>query len=201
MKTSIEKNIVGFALFAAALFSLGLALPTIHNNINDPNLIVYFNHDEGMQMDLAWYYYSGVKRPSLQFEADYGLELFYLAALARMALSRFINFEPVTLILILRWIHLIAWILSFIMLARLVTRHFNAKWMAAVAVGLLAVRPGFASLCDNTKPEPLILLLTLAGMDYAMRLIEPEKRRRSLLFAIFFSVAAFLVKYAGIFLL
>ena len=95
------------------VLALMACLPCIYRNIEDPNLIVYFSQDEGHLMDHAWFYYTGQKRDSFQFETDYGLELIYLAGLSRAVLSKFILFTPVIFILILRWLNVIFWVASY----------------------------------------------------------------------------------------
>lgn len=197
----MEKRI--FWLFFGLIcgLTLFLALPTINDNISDPNMIVYFNHDEGQLMDVIWYYYTGTKRDSFQIEADYGLEMRYLADFGRLVLTRFTLITPGLFVLILRWIHLAAWLMSFLALWRLVKRHFMYGWEALLAVSLLAVRPAFAYLCNNLKPEPLVLLLSIFGLDYTLRIIDTPFRRKNLYIAIAFASLAFLVKYAGLFLL
>lgn len=189
------------ALAAVCGLTLLLAIPTINNNIDDPNMIVYFNTDEGGQMDLIWSYYSGERRKSFQWDFDYGLEMLYLANFARSVLSHFIPFTPGTFVLILRWFHLLAWIFSFFALWHLVRYHFGNGWQPGLAVTLLAVRPAFAYFSNNMKPEPLVLCIMLIGLDYTLRIIKEPFKWRNLLIAIACASIAFLVKYAGFFLL
>lgn len=201
MKNKISINsaawLVLIAVCAANLFT---ALPIIGNNINDPGLIAYFNHDEGYIMDLLWYYYSGQKSPSYQYDRDYGLEFRYLSDFARIVLSKFFAITPGTFVLILRWLNLITWILSIIALWFLMRRHFGPAWYTPAAVLLLGTSPAFAALCGNSKPDSLTLLLMLIGLHYALRITESP--RPVLVFAAaVFASAAFLVKYVGIFLL
>lgn len=185
----------------ACIFSLLLTLPTINNNINTPNRIAYFNADEGGLMDVVWLYYSGEKRESFQWDFDYGLEMVYLADFARSILSRFIDFTPGIFVLILRWIHLLAWVFSFFALWCLVNRHFKSEWQAALCVALLATRPAFAYFSNNLKPEPLVLLIMIMGLNYTLRVIEEPSKKNNLIIAVICAVLAFLVKFAGLFLL
>jgi len=196
------KKIVTYSLLVfISLATLLLALPTINDNIDKPNLIPYFNSDEGGLMDLMWSYYSGEKRNSFQWDADYGLEMVYLAGFSRLFLSSFMRITPGTLILMLRWLHLAAWIASFFVLFRLVIRHFASTWQAILVVVLLAVRPAFAYLQNTAKPEPLVLLLMLLGLDYSLRIVEGFRAYRYLLIATSCAALAVLIKYAGVFLL
>lgn len=188
-------------LIFACIFTLSLALPTIANNVDDPNMIVYFNNDEGGQMDIIWLYYSGEKRPSFQWDFDYGLLMLYLADFSRLFLSYFVHLTPGMFVLILRWIYLLAWIASFFALWRFVGYHFGNSWQAVLAVILLLVRPAFAYFSNNLKPEPLVVLIMIVGLDYTLRIIDNPFKRANLLIAIFCAAAAFLVKYAGGFLL
>ena len=71
-------------LVAVCAGVLLLAAPAMNYNIGDPNMIVYFNADEGGLMDEVWWYYSGAKLPSFQWDFDYGLEMKYLADIARV---------------------------------------------------------------------------------------------------------------------
>ena len=168
------------ALGLAWSASLALVLPTIGKHIGDPNRIVYFNADEGGQMDLVWWNYSGVKRDSFQWEYDYGLELVYLADLARLALSRVMTVRPGTFVLILRWVHLLSWLLALGAFWRFIGCHFGRGWRQAVGVLLLATRPAFAYFSNNLKPEPLVLLLIIAGLDATLRLLDPSTRAPAL---------------------
>ncbi len=130
----LRKIIYWLPLAVACAFALILAVPTIANNTGDPNMITYFNADEGGLMDKIWYYYSGKYSDSYQWDFDYGLEMVYLADLARFGFSRFMEFTRGTFVLILRWLHLMAWICALIALWRLVSRHFGRGWRPALAV-------------------------------------------------------------------
>lgn len=196
------KKIIAYSLLILiSLTTLLLTLPTINDNVDKPNLIPYFNSDEGGLTDLLWSYYSGEKRKTFQWDADYGLEMVYLADFSRLFLSSFMRITPGVLILMLRWLHLAAWIASFFVLFRLVMRHFGSALQAILAVALLAVRPAFAYLQLNTKPEPLVLLIMLIGLDYSLRMVGGKKPYQHLFIAVCCAVLATLVKYAGIFLL
>ena len=200
-RNSSVKNMLSWlpliTICAAVLF---LSIPTISNNVNDPNMIVYFNADEGGLMDEAWYYYSGIKRDSFQWDFDYGLEMVYIADAARLVFSKFINFTPGTFVYILRWIHLAAWLLSFVALWRLVRYHFGKNWQPILAVILLATRPAFLYFSSNLKPEPLVLLFMILGLDYALRIVG-DRSGKYILLAVGMAAIAFIVKFAGIFLL
>lgn len=182
---------------AASLLS---ALPTINDNIDDPNMIVYLNADEGGLMDEIWYYYSNQKRDSFQWSIDYGLEMILLSDLAHILFSKVIDFTPGTFVLILRWIHLLAWIGALVVLWFFVGRHFGKGWQQVLVVSLLAVRPAFDYFSNSLKPEPVVLLFMIIGLDFALRMIE-EPSRRNLLIAVLCAAVAFYVKFAGIFLL
>lgn len=186
-------------LVVICAFSVMLALPTIHRDLDDPNMMVYMSADEGGLADLAWYYYSGQKRDSFQWDFDYGLEKVYLADIVR-PFSSFVHVTPGTLVLILRWLHLLAWVGALIALWRLVGRHFGLWWQQVLAVLLLAVRPAYAYLLNNLKPEPLVIFFMIIGLDYALRIVEKASWKNMLLATACASLA-FMVKYAGIFLL
>jgi len=195
------KDILSYVVLAAAcVYCLSIGLPTINNNINESNLIRYFNNDEGCHMDLMWFYYSGQKLPTLRWDYDYGLELLYLSDLSRLILSRFIHFEPATFVLIFRWIHLISWILALIALWYFVGRHFGKGWQQALAVLLLAARPAFAYVLTNMKPEPLVLLFMILGLHYTLLIVE-RPVLKNIALACLFAALAFLTKFSGIFLL
>lgn len=198
--TNFKRIIFYLPLLTVCAASLSLVLPTINNNISDPNMIVYFNGDEGGLMDVIWHYYSGIKRESFQWDFDYGLEMVYLADVARLYLSKFIDFTPGTFVLILRWIHLVAWVLSFLALWRLISYHFGRGWQPLLAVILLAVRPAFAYFSVNLKPEPLVLFFMIIGLDYTLRVVE-EPSKKNLVIAIACAALAFIIKYVGLFLL
>jgi len=188
-------------LIIACSVTFFLLFPTVDANINDPNMIVYFNTDEGWLMDLAWSLYSGEKRESFQGDFDVGIGLIYLADFARGVLSRFIVITPGRLVLILRWLYLCACIGALIALWRMVAFHFGKGWQPALAVLLLASRPAIAYFSTNLKAEPLVLLIMIIGLDHALRVIDGRSGPRNLLIAIACASIAFLVKYAGIFLL
>ena len=201
-KSPLLQNILyRLPLIIISIVVLLLVLPTITNNINDPNMIPYFNNDEGGLMDLIWFYYSGEKRPTFQWDFDYGLEMRYIADFARLVLSRFVSFTPGLFVLILRCFHLGAWILSFFALYRLVKYHFGGKWQPIFAVLLLAVSPSMNYFFSNIKPNPLIVLIMIVGLDYTLRLIEDPFQKRNILIAIACASLAFLVQFAGLLLL
>ncbi|MCM8761093.1 MAG: glycosyltransferase family 39 protein [Candidatus Omnitrophica bacterium] len=186
-------------LIILCIGSLILVMPTIGQNIQDPNMIVYFNADEGGLMDEIWYYYSGIKRDSFQWDFDYGLEMVYLAAFGRSILSKFIDLAPGHFVLILRFIHLVAWVLSLIALWRLIERHFGSGWQQVLPVALLATRPAFDYLSNSLKPEGLVLLFMMIGLDYTLRLIDSPSLK-NIVVASAMAALAFIVKFAGLFL-
>ncbi|KPK42832.1 MAG: hypothetical protein AMJ78_01170, partial [Omnitrophica WOR_2 bacterium SM23_29] len=147
-----KKTILWLPVAAVCIATVLLSLPTIDNNINDPNMIVYFNTDEGGRMDTAWYYYRGEKRDSFQWDYDYGLEMLYVADFARIILDRFIEFTPGTFVLIFRWLHLIAWVCALIAMWYFVGYHFGNGWQRNLAVFLLGVRPAFSNFSNTLKP-------------------------------------------------
>ena len=180
--------------------SLALVLPSINNNIGDPNRIVYFNADEGGLMDEIWLYYSGQRRPSFQWDEDYGLEMLYIADIARIAFPRSIEFTPGTFVLIMRWLHFTAWLLALVYLWYFTGRHFGRGWWQYAVVALLAVRPAFSYFTGNLKPEPLVLLIMIGGLDFTLRIFD-EPVRKNVLAAIALASLAFIVKFSGLFLL
>lgn len=187
-------------LIAACASSILLVLPTINDNIGDPNLIAYFNADEGYLTDLIWSYYSLEKRPSYQMDLDYGLEMVYLSDLARIIFSKFINFTPGTFVLILRWIHLFAWVGALIALWILIGRHFGKGWQQALPVLLLWSRPSFNYFIKNLKPDFIVLFLVITGLNYTLKIVE-NPSRKYLLISVACASLAFLIKFGGIFLL
>lgn len=196
----IKKLFWFFFLAAVCAGTLSLTLPTIKNNIDDPNLIVYFNGDEGMLMDLAWYYYSGDKRMTFFSNIDYGVEMIYLADFSRIFLSKFIEIQPGTLVLMLRWIHLLSWLGAIIALWWFIGYHFGKGWYQAFAVLLLASRPALDYFSINLKPEPLVLLLMIIGLHYALKIID-KPTRGNVCLSVLFASLSFLIKFAGVFLI
>lgn len=193
-------NIISLiVLIAVCVGAFLLAAPAISDNINDPNMIAYFNADEGGLMDIAWWYYSGQRRDTFQWDFDYGLEMRYLADTARL-LSKWIDFTPGTFVLILRWLHLFSWIAALIALWYFVGYHFGRGWQQSVAVLLLATRPSFGYFICNLKPEPLVLLLMIIGLHYSLKIIR-EPSWKNLLIAVALASLAFITKFAGGFLL
>lgn len=197
---SITKIVSYIVLAALCVGAILIALPSIDRNIDDPNMIVYFNHDEGYLMDMAWRYYSGQKLSSYQFEGDYGLELVYVAAFARVVLSNFIDIEPGTFVLWVRWLHLLSWVAALIALWSLVERHFGRMWQAFAVVALLDVKLATIYLSNTMKPDPLVIFFMIVGIDYAMRIIG-DRPWRSLALAAACAACAFIIKFSGIFLL
>lgn len=198
----MSKRIAAYLiLIGVCIGSAALVLPTINENINDPNMIAYFSHDEGYLMDLVWYHYSGVKRPSFQYDGDYGLEMPYLADIARL-FSRFMTFTPGTFVLILRWLHLFMWIIALLMLWRFVNYHFGKLWLASLSVALFASYPAFAYifLCP-LKPDPPLLVLMILGLDHTLRIFDGHPRRHLVLAVAAASAASLLKFFMGLFLL
>lgn len=206
METKSEKNILFnklinlLPLIFVCIATIWLAVPTLNYNVNDPNLITYFDGDEGYRMDVIWKHYSGEIRDSYKGDYQYGLLEVYLADFARTVLSHFIDFTPGTFVLILRWLHLIFWAGSLIMLWRLVIYHFNKRWQAILAVTVLATRPAFFYFMHSLKPDPIVLFFVIIGLDYTLRIID-EPSKRNLFLAVACSSLAFVVKFSGIFLL
>ncbi|MFA5164075.1 MAG: hypothetical protein WC481_00720 [Candidatus Omnitrophota bacterium] len=181
-------------------FSLILVLPSIGNNIGDPNRIVYFNADEGGLMDEIWSYYSGQRRPSFQWDEDYGLEMLYIADAARIISPPPDGFTPGAFVLLIRWLHLAAWLSALAYLWYFTGRHFGRGWWQYAVVVLLAVRPAFAYFTGNLKPEPLVLLLMIGGLDFTLRILD-NPSRKYVLTAIALGSIAFIVKFSGLFLI
>lgn len=185
------------------MICLGILLavvPLIGRNVEHPNLIVYFNQDEGFLMDLIWYYYSGEKRDSFQYESDYGVELLYLADFSRLFLSKFLNLTPGIFVLLMRCLHLFFWIAALLELWRLVQHHFGSYWQALLAVILLAVSPAFPHLTQSSKPDAVVLFFMILGLDYSLRIIN-NPSWKNLIISIACASVATLIKFAGIFLL
>ena len=196
----IRNRVSLLILIAVCLAGFFLLFPTVNNNADDPNLIAYFNADEGWLTDLVWSFYSGEKRPSYQADFDVGIGLLYLADLAKLILSKFMLITPGTFVLILRWLYIFSWIGALIALWRMVGFHFGKGWQPAFVVLLLAVRPALAYFSINLKADPLVLLITIIGLDYALRLISTPNRKY-IYAACACASLAFVIKYAGIFLL
>lgn len=187
-----------FVLLFVCAAAILMAIPTIGQNLSDPNLITYFNADEGGLMDEAWFYYSGVKRDSFQWDIDYGLEMVYVADVCRF-FSRSVDFKPETFVLILRIMHLLAWIGCLIALWMLVGRHFGKGAQQAAAVLLLFSRPAFDYFINSLKPDFVVLLLMIIGLDYALRVID-DPSRKNLLISVACAAAAMVIKFMGVFL-
>ena len=193
-------KIHAFLLLTICAVSVLLILPTINNNIENPGLIVYFNGDEGYTMDCMWFYYSGQKRDSYQMDVDYGIEWLYVTDLTRLIVSRFVDIKPGTLILIMRWIHLVSWVGALLALWFFVGCHFGKGWQQTAAVLLLASRPGFDYISNSAKPEPLVLLIMIAGFHFILKIIE-KPSIKYLLLSTLCAAAAFAIKFAGVFLI
>jgi len=169
-------------------------------DISDPNMIVFFNADEGYRMDVIWSYFSGEIRDSYQGGYEYGLMMIYLSDLSRMVLSHFMDFEPGTFVLILRWLHLIFWVGSLIWLWRLTSYHFGKGWQSLLCVFILITRPAFPYFMDSLKPDAIVLFFMILGLDYTLRLVN-KPSKIYLLIAIACAALALLIKFSGIFLL
>jgi len=188
-----------FFLISICAISFALVIPTIFNNIQDPNLIVYFNGDEGYLMDLIWSYYSGEIRASYHGSIDYGLEMVYLSDLAKL-LSPWIHFSPGRFVLILRWIHLLALIGSLITLWFLVGRYFKKGWSQIACVSLLGVNSAFAYFVNNLKPDFLVLFFILLSFIFLFRFLEKPSYGIFIL-SIAFAALGMIIKFSGVFLL
>jgi len=199
-KRMMIKKAAPFILVILCVSAILLALPTISRNIDNPSLITYFSSDEGYLMDLVWRYFSGERRGSYQNDLDYGLELVYVADAARFLFSKWVHFTPGIFVAILRWLHLLSWVGALIALWRLVGYHFGRPWQQIAAVLLLWSRPAFNYFLIGLKPDPLVLLLIIIGLDYTLRIAE-KPSRKYLLIAVACASAAIVVKFAGIFLL
>ena len=193
------RKVRGLVLIGVCLFSLLLALPTIANNINDPNMILYFNADEGGFMNLLWMNYSGKGMEDLLY-VDYGLETLYIADFVRVFVSPFTEVTHGILILVFRCIHLLAWIGTIIAIWRLVGRHFGKGWQPILAVSLLVVRPAFPYLLNNSNSDIPVLFFIILGLDYTLRLID-KPDIKSLTIAILCATMGFVIKYYGLLLL
>lgn len=197
---ALNKVITYFLLAVICLGTVFLVAPLMNRNVDDPNLIAYFDHDEAFIMDSVWYYYSGEKRESFQYESDYGVELLYLSDFSRRFLSKFLDLTPGIFVLFLRWLHLAFWIAALLALWRLMRHHFGGYWQALWVVFLLAVSPAFPYLIRNLKPESIVLFFMILGLDYLLRFISRPSWKNLLIIVACASVAT-LIKFAGIFLL
>lgn len=197
---NVTKIVSYIALAALCLGAILMALPSMDKNIDDPNMIVYFNHDEGYLMDMAWRYYSAQKLPSYQYEGDYGLELVYVAAFARAVLSKFMDVRPGTFVLLVRWLHLLAWVAALLAVWGLVLRHFGKAWQAFAVTTLLDIKLATIYLVNPMKPDPLVIFFMIIGINCAMGIIG-SRPRRSLVLAAACASCAFIIKFSGIFLL
>lgn len=193
------RKVRSLVLIGVCLFSLLLALPTIANNINDPNMILYFNEDEGGFMNLLWMNYSGKGMEDLLY-VDYGIETLYIADFVRVFVSPFMEVTHGTLILVFRCIHLLAWIGAIIALWRLIGNHFGKGWQQILAVTLLVLRPAFPYLLNNSNSDIPVLFFIILGLDYTLRLID-KPNIKSLSIAILCATMGFVIKYYGLLLL
>jgi hypothetical protein len=174
--------------------------PTMANNISTPNLIVYFNADEGYRMDVIWKFFSGQKRESYQGDYEYGLFALYVVDVCRLVLSRFIDFTPGMIVLFFRWLHLAFWVASLIVLWRLTIRHFGHIWQAVVVSLYLACIPAFPYFLSNLKPDPVVLFFMLVGIDYTLRIVD-ESSWKNVAISVLCASIALIVKFSGAFLL
>ena len=179
---------------------LGLILPSLHQNLSDPNLINYFHFDEGYLMDLGWLMYSGEHRLSFHSDFPYGVLLLYCSAFCRYILSYFIEITPITFVLILRYLNLLAWLFIVVALWRFMHNHFRQWWKYLIILLFLASRPEINSLVATSKPDPIVLLVMLLGLNYTLKMID-QPSWLSFIFAVICASLGTLVKFGGIFLL
>jgi hypothetical protein len=197
----MDKKIAYAILALVCIGSILLAAPIINRNVDDPNLIAYFDHDNANFMSLTWYYYTGEKIDSFQFEGgDYGLALLYLSDFAKVVLSKFMQITPGIFVFLIRGLNLIFWIASILVLWKLVRFHFGTYWQPLLAVLFLAFNPAFSYLSQGMKPDPIVLFLMIIGLDYSLRIIKDPSWKNLALACACASLAA-VIKYAGIFLL
>ena len=150
-------------------------------------------------MDLIWSYYSGEIRGSYMGSIDYGLEMVYLSDVAKF-LSPWIHFSPGTFVLILRWLHVGAWIGSLITLWALIGRHFKKGWPQIACVSLLAVNPAFAYFIKSSKPDFLVLFFILVSLTFLLRFLEKPSYRIFIL-SVACAALGMIIKFSGAFLL
>lgn len=178
-----------------------LVAPMLSFNINaDPRLINYFDGDEGYIRDLAWYYYSGDKLESFDYTLDYGVELHLIIDFIVRPLGLFIPIGPNTILFILRLFHFLCGIIAIFVLWKFTKRHFTSRLIPTFICLSLIVSPQYVWWLDNIKPEPILIILILASLDYTLRILK-EHSWRNVLLAVFFATAAFAIKLLGIFLL
>lgn len=175
--------------------------PMLFYNIkNDPRLIPYFDLDEGYGRDLAWYYFSGEKLESFQYSLDYGVEFQMIVDLLVRPLSLFITITPNGILFIIRIFHFICGISALFFLWRFAKYHFPSSWIPTLICLSLLTSPHFVWWLDNIKPEPIVILLMILGLDYTLRIFDNPSWKNVIL-AVAFSAAAFMVKLIGLFLL
>jgi hypothetical protein len=107
---------------------------------------------------------------------------------------------PGAFVAIVRWLHFLAWMLALAASWYFVGYHFGKRYQQIIVVLLLCVRPAYAYLLVNMKPEPLVLLFLVCGLHYTLKIIE-RPRYGNLCMAVMFALLAFLVKFSGLFLL
>jgi len=190
-------------LFPTVLCALWAAfcVPTLAYNLDDVRMIAYFNGDEIYLLDTMWFIYSGQFNPeTIQGLRDYGLLLSYIADIFHLFVAPFIDVTPGMLWIVVRSLHLICGLLALLALWRLAVRHFGYGWVPVVSVLGLGLCPAFISHIDFCKQEPITILLVVIGLDHILRIVETGSSR-SVFIASFCAVAAFVVKYIGVFLI
>jgi len=195
------KKIPAFLMAVLCASSLLAVFPVIGDHAASPNLVSYFNADEGLLTDNLWFYYSGKKLPTYEMSLDYGLELVYVADLVRMTVGKVMDVTPGQLIVIVRWLHILAWMAGLIAAWYLVKVHFGDSWKPLLVVLLLSVRPAFDHCMNTMKPEPLVLLFVIVGLTCALKIIDEPLKKGYFFIACALAAMALVVKFAGIFLL
>ena len=195
------KNWILQISFVTVVCVLGIyaVFPLLIQNIYTPNLITYFNEDEGYLMDLIWSYFSGVVQPGSKGDVDYGLMMVYISDLACF-FTKYIDFSPGGFVLILRWIHLLSWLGCILVLWRLITNHFNENKIYILSILIFAVNPSFIYYTVSSKPDYTSLLFVILGLNFILKIID-EYSKKYLFFALCCAAIGLLIKFVGVFLL
>jgi hypothetical protein len=178
----------------------GFGVPTVFYNLNDPRMIAYFSHDDIYMLDTIWFLYSGQFNPeTVQGLRDYGLLFQYLIDLFRLVVEPVTEVTPGMLWGTVRSIYLISSLLTILALWRLASRHFESRVVPIVGVLGLALCPSFVWHMDFCKPEPVLMLLMVVGLDQILTIVETGQLK-NVAIASACAVAGFVIKGFGVFL-
>ncbi len=186
---------------ALCVFWASWSATTVFNNLNDAGLIAWFSHDEIYVLDLLQYYRTGQYNPdTFQGFYDYGLYYRYVAGLFEVLGRHGIDISPGIALGIIRLLNLISGLLAVVVFWRLLVRHFGTGIPSVIALLGLALSPSFVWHLDFAKPEPVILLVMVLGLDYTLRIVD-EPSRRHLILATALAALGAVIKVIGVFLL